>query len=198
MSDVFQVLRCGFAAVLIAAVLSVAGCSNDETGPSPSVRTAGTATKDVFLRGTVERDGKAVPGATLDVVVVDELKAVEAKVGDTMESFTAATAITDEEGSYTLRLKADDLPSKYFSPGGRDFLNFSINLVAGTTFATWSSTMYPEGQPAVWRTSEEAATADAVMRANFDLDTEKVMITDSLDQKETRGLFVMSAPNRVR
>lgn len=186
------------ASLLIVAVLSVAGCSSDETGPSTVVPTAGTATEDVFLHGTVKLDGKAIPGAKLEVVLEDELKNAEAEVGDTMETFTAAQAVTDEKGSYTLRLNAEELPSKYFSPGGRDFLNFSVELVAGETFARWGDTMYPEGQQSVWRTSDEAATADAVMRADFDLGREKVTIIDSFDQKETSGLFVMGAPNSLR
>lgn len=198
MSGMLRAPGSRLASLLIVAVLSLAGCSSDETGPSTAVPTAGTATNDVLLHGTVKLDGKAIPGATLEVVLEDELKNAEAEVGDTMESFTAAKAITDEEGSFTLRLKAEELPSKYFSPGGRDFLNFSINLVAGKTFATWGDTLYPEGQPAVWRTSDDAATADAVMRADFDLGEEKVTIIDSFDQEDTSSLFVMDAPSSLR
>ncbi len=198
MTDMFRVLGRSLAAMVIIPMVSMAGCSGDENLVSQSVSTAGTATKDVFLRGTVRRDGKPVSRARIDVFVEDELEAAEAKVGDTLESFTAATAVTDDHGTYTLRLKADELPSKYFSPGGRNFLNFSIDVVSGKTLAIWSSTMYPEGQPAVWRTSAEATAADAVMRANFDLGTEKLTTIDSLDQKETGDLLVMRGPGNLR
>jgi hypothetical protein len=198
MSGMFLVRRRNFAAALILPLVSLVGCSTDEIRASPSVSTAGAATNDVFLHGTVKRNNKAVSGARLEVIVEDELKAQEAKVGDTVESFTAASAVSDEEGAFTLRLNADDLPSKYFGAGRRDFLNYGITVFADKTLATWYGTMYPEGQPAVWRSSDEAATADAVMRADFDLATEKVTTIDSFDQKETGGLAVMRFRNSQR
>jgi hypothetical protein len=178
------------AAALVAALSSTA-CTSDETRARPAVPTAGAATGDLFLRGTVHRDGKAVSGASVDLGLWDATEAAPAEIGDRAEMFSASKAITDDRGAFTLRLKADEVPSKYFEPGGRDVLNFEIHLVDGNTLGVWSSTMVPEGHPAVWRTSEDAAPADAVLRADFDLGTGRLTTIDSLDQKATDHLLVI-------
>ncbi len=174
--------------------LLLSGCSDtDDVDRAKPVVTAGAKTGDLFLHGVIERNGKPVEGATFDVLLepVEEMR--NAEVGDVIRQFTASSATSDSDGSFALRLKADDLPSKYFE-SGRRFLNFSLNVVAGKEFAHWGSTLYPVGSPAVWRTTDEAVPADSAMKLELDIGKERHRVTDSFDQTEKGGLAVMRPP----
>ena len=68
-------------------------------------------------------------------------------------------------------------------------LNFDLDVVIGTQFASWGSTLFLVGRPQVWR-SDEARVGDTVMDMSLDFGSRTVTTTDS-DGHKTREHFLV-------
>lgn len=186
-------LRSTLAFALLAVGLGLGGCSAGEDQATHPAVTAGKGTKDLFVYGTVKRNGKPVKGARLEVTLTPDAAFDHSKVGERVPVFAAGKATSGSDGSFVLRVDPDDLPTKFFGTA-RDLLNFALDVEAGADFATWNSTLWAVGNPKVWRTEQEAAPADAAYKLVLDLGTQRIQETDSYGDRTSAGLFVIPRP----
>ena len=179
--------------LLVLALLGISACSRSDEPSSraAAISTSGPSTKDLFVYGTVQRNGKPLR-AQVFVLLEDEAGTADAKVGDSIGMLTAAHAVTGADGRFAVRVDADRSPTKYFI-GGRDRtgLNFELNVNAGREFVPWGGTAFTVGRGGVWRTDRTATAADAVLRVALDVGTRRRVVTDSFGQEEKSTAVVM-------
>lgn len=175
------------------AVMTLSSCtSQDAADASPDVAepvTSGPGSGDLLVHGVVSRDGEPQPGVEVVVSLWPETDDIE--VGDTVDMWTTDPVETDQDGSYGIRVDADELSSRYF-PVGQDFLNFDVMISDETLFMTWGSTAWLLEDSGVWR-SERSRPGDEAIELSFDLGDEEVTLTDSQGRSETHESTLVSS-----
>lgn len=173
---------------LVVTILVAPGCStSDSSAPAPKDSASSEA---VFLTGTVTRGGEHVEGAQVVATLWPEND--DSEVGDLIEMFDVDDAVTRADGSFTLYLDPDDVPTRYFG-GDRSYVNFDFRVFDDGEFATWGSTLHPVGSPQTWRTEGGAVAADAPLEMHLDLEKQRITMVDSYGESTSSDLPVGEA-----
>ena len=150
------------------------GCSLIQGADASPGPVSGPGAGDLFVHGKILRDGHAVAGAEVTLLIDD--------LGEPT-AYDVPAVTTGDAGGYAFDIDPEELPGQLLR---EDQVNFDVTVVEGSDRSTWSSTVWLVDDSAGWR-GQGANVDDAVPAVSFDLDHGTVEVTDSAGESATFG-----------